>query len=102
LVSLVAEPMTGLVDTFFVARLGAAPLAALGVGTVLLSSTLWMFNFLGVGTQTEVAHALGAADVGHGQCTASASAVRWAHPAKCGRPPSSISRSVCSADPRYW
>jgi MATE family multidrug resistance protein len=32
------------------------------VGTVLLSSTLWIFNFLGVGTQTEVAQALGAAD----------------------------------------
>jgi MATE family multidrug resistance protein len=62
MLSLVAEPLTGLVDTAFVARLGAAPLAALGVGTVLLSSTLWIFNFLGVGTQTEVAHALGARD----------------------------------------
>jgi MATE family multidrug resistance protein len=62
MLSLVAEPLTGLVDTAFVARLGSAPLAALGVGTVLLSSTLWIFNFLGVGTQTEVAHALGARD----------------------------------------
>lgn len=62
MLSLIAEPLTGLVDTAFVARLGATPLAALGVGTVLLSSTLWIFNFLGVGTQTEVAHALGAAD----------------------------------------
>jgi MATE family multidrug resistance protein len=62
MLSLIAEPLTGLVDTAFVARLGAAPLAALGVGTVLLSSTLWVFNFLGVGTQTEVAHALGADD----------------------------------------
>jgi len=62
MLSLIAEPLTGLVDTAFVARLGAAPLAALGVGTVLLSSTLWIFNFLGVGTQTEVAHALGAGD----------------------------------------
>ena len=60
LISLIAEPITGLVDTAFVARLGAGPLAALGVGTVLLSSTLWVFNFLGVGTQTEVAHAFGA------------------------------------------
>jgi MATE family, multidrug efflux pump len=64
LVSLVAEPITGLVDTAFVARLGAAPLAALGVGTVLLSSVLWAFNFLGVGTQTEVAQALGAGQPG--------------------------------------
>jgi len=61
-VSLVAEPITGLVDTFFVARLGTEPLAALGVGTVLISSSIWAFNFLGVGTQTEVAHALGARD----------------------------------------
>jgi MATE family multidrug resistance protein len=60
LISLVAEPVTGLVDTAFVARLGAAPLAALGVGSVLLSSLVWAFNFLGIGTQTEVAHALGA------------------------------------------
>lgn len=60
LVSLVAEPIAGLVDTAFVARLGAPALAALGVGTALLSSTLWVFNFLGIGTQTEVAQALGA------------------------------------------
>ena len=38
--SLVAEPLTGLVDTAFVARLGAAPLAALGVGTIVLSASL--------------------------------------------------------------
>ncbi|HEY5657042.1 MAG TPA: MATE family efflux transporter [Myxococcota bacterium] len=62
LLSLVAEPLTGLVDTAFVARLGAAPLAGLGVGAALLSSALWVFNFLGIGTQTEVAHALGAGD----------------------------------------
>jgi MATE family multidrug resistance protein len=61
-VSLVAEPITGLVDTAFVARLGAAELAALGVGTALLSSALWVFNFLGIGTQTEVAQAVGTGD----------------------------------------
>jgi Na+-driven multidrug efflux pump len=33
--SLVAEPLTGLADTAFVARLGAGPLAALGVATTL-------------------------------------------------------------------
>lgn len=60
--SLVAEPLTGLVDTAFVARLGAAPLAALGVGTIVLSASLWIFNFLGVGTQTAVAQALGRGD----------------------------------------
>jgi len=63
LISLVAEPITGLIDTAFVAQLGAVPLAALGVGTVLLSSTLWVFNFLGVGTQTEVAHAFGSGEM---------------------------------------
>ena len=62
MVSLLAEPITGLVDTAFVARLGAAPLAALGVGTIAISSVLWAFNFLGTGTQTEVATALGARD----------------------------------------
>jgi MATE family multidrug resistance protein len=59
LLSLVAEPLTGLVDTAFVARLGAESLAALGVGTVTLSGIFWVFNFLGIGTQTEVAQAYG-------------------------------------------
>jgi MATE family multidrug resistance protein len=62
LLSLVAEPLTGLADTAFVSRLGAAPLAALGVGTIVLSSIFWVFNFLGIGTQTEVARSLGAGD----------------------------------------
>jgi len=57
--SLVAEPLTGLVDTLLVARLGATQLAALGVATTLLSSVLWAFNFLGIGTQTAVARADG-------------------------------------------
>jgi MATE family multidrug resistance protein len=59
LLSLVAEPLTGLVDTAFVARLGAESLAALGAGTVALSSVFWAFNFLGIGSQTEVAQAYG-------------------------------------------
>ncbi len=66
-VSLVAEPITGLVDTAFVARLGEAPLAGLGVGAALLSSVLWVFNFVGIGTQTEVAQALGAGDRARGR-----------------------------------
>ena len=60
LVSLVAEPLTGLVDTFFVKSLGAVPVAALGLAVILFSSVLWAFNFLGIGTQTEVARADGA------------------------------------------
>ena len=59
LISLIAEPLTGLVDTAFVARLGAPALAALGVGTIVLSSVFWIFNFLGIGTQTEVAQTFG-------------------------------------------
>jgi len=55
LFSLVAEPLTGLIDTAFVARLGPVPLAALGVGAMVLSALFWAFNFLGIGTQTEVA-----------------------------------------------
>ncbi len=64
LFSLVAEPLTGLVDTAFVARLGAEALAALGVGTISLSSVFWIFNFLGIGTQTEVAQAAGRREYG--------------------------------------
>ncbi|MBZ0111548.1 MAG: MATE family efflux transporter [Thermoanaerobaculia bacterium] len=67
LLSLVAEPLTGLVDTAFIARLGATPLAALGVATILLSSCFWIFNFLGIGTQTEVARSRGAEDTAAAQ-----------------------------------
>ena len=62
LISLVAEPLTGVVDTAFVARLGDVPLAALGVGTSALSSVFWIFSFLGVSAQTGVAHADGNED----------------------------------------
>ncbi len=63
LLSLIAEPVTGLVDTGFVARLGTAPLAALGVGTSALSSVFWIFGFLGIGTQTDVAQLYGRGQV---------------------------------------
>ena len=62
LISLIAEPLTGLVDTFFIARLGAGSLAALGVAAALLSSVFWLFNFLGIGTQTEVARLQGSGE----------------------------------------
>jgi MATE family multidrug resistance protein len=62
LFSLVAEPLTGLVDTAFVSRLGVLPLAALGVGTMVMSSVFWVFNLLGVSSQTEAAQALGSGD----------------------------------------
>jgi len=59
LFSLVAEPITGLADTAFVARLGAEAVAALGIGAMAFSAVFWAFNFLGIGTQTEVAHYIG-------------------------------------------
>ncbi|HMO21666.1 MAG TPA: MATE family efflux transporter [Candidatus Melainabacteria bacterium] len=62
LFSMIAEPLTGLVDTSFISRLGAEALAALGVGTVILSGTFWIFNFLGVGSQTEIAQLWGRQD----------------------------------------
>lgn len=63
LFSLVAEPLTGLADTAFVARLpGSEPVAALGVGTMAFSAIFWAFTFLGVATQTEVAHGVGRGD----------------------------------------
>ena len=71
LLSLVVEPLTGIVDTAFVARLGPAPLAGLGVGAALLSSLFWIFNFLGIGTQTEVAAGLGRSAQKHAQDAAS-------------------------------
>ncbi|MGB7872805.1 MAG: MATE family efflux transporter [Anaerolineales bacterium] len=59
LLSMTAEPITALVDTAFVASLGSVALAALGVGTTALTSLFWVFNFLGIGAQTEVAQADG-------------------------------------------
>lgn len=60
LFSLVAEPVTGLVDTAFVARLsGSEPVAALGVGTMAFTSIFWAFTFLSIGTQTELAQQQG-------------------------------------------
>ncbi|MCG8348818.1 MAG: MATE family efflux transporter [Chloroflexales bacterium] len=62
LFALIAEPLTGLVDTAFVASLGTVPLAALGVGATALSGLFWAFNFLEIGSQTEVANRFGRGD----------------------------------------
>jgi len=55
LLSMTAEPLTALIDTAFIASLGSVALAALGVGTTALTSLFWIFNFLSIGAQTEVA-----------------------------------------------
>ena len=73
LISMTAEPLTALVDTAFVASLGSIPLAALGVGTTALSSLFWIFNFLNIGAQTEVAQADGKGEAGRASGIASLS-----------------------------
>lgn len=60
--SLIAEPLAALIDTAFVERLGVHATAGLGAATMVLFSTVWLFNFLNVGTQTEVARAYGSGD----------------------------------------
>jgi MATE family multidrug resistance protein len=59
LFSLVAEPLTGLADTAFIKVEGVQALAALGVGAAALSSIFWVFGFLGIGTQTQIAQLSG-------------------------------------------
>jgi MATE family multidrug resistance protein len=60
--ALVVEPLAGLVDTAFVERLGAAYAAALAAATTIFASVVWVFNFLGIGTQTGVAQCQGRGD----------------------------------------
>jgi MATE family multidrug resistance protein len=55
------------VDTAFIARLGSVSLAALGVGTMVLSGVFWIFSFLSVGSQTEVSQSRGRGDAGRGR-----------------------------------
>ncbi len=62
LATLAADPLVSLVDTAFVGRLGAAPLAALGVNTALFSMVFMIFNFLAYGTTPMVGRALGRGD----------------------------------------
>lgn len=62
LFSMIAEPLTGLVDTAFVARLGSEALAALGIGTVVVTGAFGLFNFLSVGCQTEISQSCGRGD----------------------------------------
>ncbi len=64
LLSMTAEPLTALIDTAFIASLGSDAAAALGSGTAALSSLFWVFNFLHIGAQTEVAQAEGKGESG--------------------------------------
>lgn len=57
---LAAEPLYVLVDTAVVGHLGAVPLAALGIGGVLLSQVAAQLNFLAYGTTARAARSYGA------------------------------------------
>ncbi len=59
----VTVPLLGLVDTAVVGQLGqAAPIGAVGMGVVILSSVYWIFGFLRMGTTGLTAQAHGAGD----------------------------------------
>jgi putative MATE family efflux protein len=60
MVALAADPLLSLVDTALVGRLGAVPLAALGVTVALFTLAFFGFNFLTYGTTAEVARLRGA------------------------------------------
>ena len=56
-------PLLGAVDTAVVGQLGqAAPIGAVGIGAVVLSSIYWIFGFLRMGTTGLTAQAQGAGD----------------------------------------
>ena len=56
-------PILGAVDTGVVGQLGeAAPIGAVGIGAVILSTLYWVFGFLRMGTSGMVAQAYGAGD----------------------------------------
>ncbi len=58
-------PILGVVDTGVVGQMGlAAPIGAVGLGTVILSSIFWLFGFLRMGTTGLVAQARGAGNTG--------------------------------------
>ncbi|MFV0332477.1 MAG: MATE family efflux transporter [Tropicimonas sp.] len=56
-------PILGLVDTAVVGQMGlAAPIGAVGIGAVILSSIYWVFGFLRMGTTGLVGQARGAGE----------------------------------------
>lgn len=58
-------PILGVVDAGVVGQLGeAAPIAAVGIGAVILTALYWIFGFLRMGTSGLTAQAAGAGDTG--------------------------------------
>ncbi|MCU1529983.1 MAG: family efflux transporter [Frondihabitans sp.] len=60
--ALIAEPLFLLTDTALVGHLGAAPLAGLGIASVILQTALGLLIFLAYATTPAVARMLGAGD----------------------------------------
>ena len=59
----ITVPLLGAVDTGVVGRMGqAAPIGAVGLGAVILTSVYWIFGFLRMGTSGMVAQSHGAGD----------------------------------------
>lgn len=59
----VTVPLLGAVDTAVVGQIPrAAPIAAVGVGAIILSAIYWIFGFLRMGTTGLTSQALGAGD----------------------------------------
>ncbi len=57
-------PILGAVDTAVIGQLGqAAPIGAVGLGAVVLTTIYWVFGFLRMGTTGMVAQARGAGDI---------------------------------------
>ncbi|SUZ32255.1 DNA damage-inducible protein F [Roseibaca ekhonensis] len=60
----IAVPLLGAVDTGIIGQMGeAAPIGAVGLGAVILTSIYWVFGFLRMGTTGLVAQATGAGDL---------------------------------------
>ena len=58
-------PILGAVDTGVIGQLGqAAPIGAVGIGAIVLTSIYWLFGFLRMGTTGLTAQALGAGEQG--------------------------------------
>ncbi len=68
--SLIVEPLAGLVDTAFVERLGSTYAAALAAATAIYAGLIWVFNFLGIGTQTQIAQSIGSGNRSSGRAAA--------------------------------
>ena len=59
----ITVPILGVVDTAVVGQLGkAAPVAAVGVGAIIITTFYWLFGFLRMGTTGLVAQAVGSED----------------------------------------